>query len=137
MTTLQCPAAEAAVAIPSEPAAKMDDMSSMTDSALENDPANAPANDPMRELSGAGTSTATIEREELRQEVEPGDRERFSHYVRKEKIMESALSGEPVIALCGKVWTPGRDPKKFPVCPECKEVYEGLRPGGDGGDSGK
>ncbi len=95
-------------------------------------------NDPMRELSGAGTSTATIEREELRQEVEPGDRERFSHYVRKEKIMESALTGEPVIALCGKVWTPGRDPQKFPVCPECKEVYEGLRPGSDGGgkDSG-
>ena len=102
----------------------MGDMTSMTDP-LENDP--------MRELSGAGTSTATIEREELRQEVEPGDRERFSHYVRKEKIMESALTGDPVIALCGKVWTPGRDPQKFPVCPECKEVYEGLRPGNDGG----
>ncbi|MCZ9880825.1 DUF3039 domain-containing protein [Arthrobacter sp. B2a2-09] len=93
-------------------------------------------NDPMRELSGAGTSTATIEREEVRQEVEPGDRERFSHYVRKEKIMESAMTGEPVIALCGKVWTPGRDPQKFPVCPECKEIYEGLRPGNDGGDKG-
>ncbi|MFF1382899.1 DUF3039 domain-containing protein [Arthrobacter sp. NPDC058288] len=111
----------------------MDAMTSMTDP-LENDP--------MRELSGAGTSTATIEREELRQEVEPGDRERFSHYVRKEKIMESAMTGEPVIALCGKVWTPGRDPQKFPVCPQCKEVYEGLRPGSDGGkgsdgDSGK
>jgi len=104
--------------------AKMDAMTSMTDP-LENDP--------MRELSGAGTSTATIEREELRQEVEPGDRERFAHYVRKEKIMESAMTGEPVIALCGKVWTPGRDPQKFPVCPECKEVYEGLRPGNDGG----
>ncbi|GAB2706982.1 DUF3039 domain-containing protein [Arthrobacter bambusae] len=93
-------------------------------------------NDPMRELSGAGTSTATIEREEVRQEVEPGDRERFSHYVRKEKIMESAMTGEPVIALCGKVWTPGRDPQKFPICPECKEIYEGLRPGNDGGDKG-
>src|SRR5687767_10399996 len=64
--------------------AKMDGMTSMTDP-LENDP--------MRELSGAGSSTATIEREELRQEVEPGDRERFAHYVRKEKIMESALTG--------------------------------------------
>ena len=47
--------------------------------------------------------------------------------------MESALTGEPVVALCGKVWTPGRDPKKFPVCPECKDVYDGLRPEGDGG----
>ncbi|MDQ6740095.1 MAG: DUF3039 domain-containing protein [Actinomycetota bacterium] len=85
--------------------------------------------DPMRTPAGPGGSTATIEREELREEVEPGDRERFAHYVRKEKIMESALSGEPVIALCGKVWTPGRDPEKFPVCPECKAIYDGLRPG--------
>jgi hypothetical protein len=29
------------------------------------------------------------------------------------------------------VWVPSRDPKKFPVCPECKEIYESL-PGGDG-----
>lgn len=71
--------------------------------------------------------TATIERTETTQSVEAGDHERFAHYVQKEKIMESALSGEPVIALCGKVWTPGRDPKKFPVCPECKEVYESLQ----------
>jgi hypothetical protein len=37
------------------------------------------------------------------------------------------LSGDPVIALCGKVWVPGRDPKRFPVCPACKEIYQGLR----------
>ena len=59
---------------------------------------------------------------------EPGDHERFAHYVRKEKILESALSGDPVIALCGKVWVPSRDPNRFPVCPVCKEIYEGLRP---------
>ena len=93
----------------------MDGMTSMTDP-LDNDP--------MRELSGAGSSTATIEREEQRQEVEPGDRERFSHYVRKEKIMESALTGDPVIALCGKVWTPGRDPAEIPGLPD---VQRGLR----------
>ncbi|MGP9782040.1 hypothetical protein CQ010_18175 [Arthrobacter sp. MYb211] len=70
--------------------------------------------------------TSTIERTETTHGVEAGDHERFAHYVQKEKIMESALSGEPVIALCGKVWTPGRDPKKFPVCPECKEIYESM-----------
>ena len=68
--------------------------------------------------------------------IEPGDHERFSHYVRKEKILESALSGEPVVALCGKVWVPGRDPQKFPVCPVCKEIYDGLRDPQDGGDGG-
>lgn len=93
--------------------------------------------DPRQDPMQPGGSTATIEREELRQEVEPGDSERFAHYVRKEKIMESAFSGDPVIALCGKVWTPGRDPEKFPVCPECKEIYDGLRPSKDGKNGGK
>ena len=60
-----------------------------------------------------------------------GDHERFAHYVQKDKIMESAVSGAPVIALCGKVWVPNRDPKKYPVCPECKEIFEGMNPGGD------
>jgi len=82
---------------------------------------------------GTGTSTSVLERQETSEEVEPGDRERFAHYVRKNKIMDSALSGKPVIALCGKVWVPGRDPKKFPVCPTCKEIYEGLRSPKDGG----
>lgn len=88
-----------------------------------------------------GTSTSVLERQELREEMEPGDHERFAHYVRKEKIMASAVSGTPVIALCGKVWVPGRDPKKFPVCPACKEIYESLQnggstPGGSGGPGG-
>ena len=83
-------------------------------------------------LSSPETSgTAVLERERVEQPAEPGDHERFAHYVRKEKVLESALSGEPVVALCGKVWVPGRDPKKFPVCPMCKEIYEGLRPSGD------
>lgn len=78
------------------------------------------------------SGTAVLDRELVEQPVEPGDHERFAHYVQKEKILESALTGSPVIALCGKVWVPGRDPNKFPVCPACKEIYEGLPDGGDG-----
>ena len=78
--------------------------------------------------------TATIERVEKRELSEPGDAERFAHYVRKEKIMESALSGDPVIALCGKVWVPGRDPKRFPVCPACKDIIDGRFGPQDGDD---
>jgi hypothetical protein len=40
--------------------------------------------------------------------------------------------GTPVTALCGKVWVPGRDPSKFPICPDCQKIYEGLPPGPDG-----
>ncbi len=79
--------------------------------------------------SGGGTSTLDRELEELlgQEQLEEGDHERFSHYVPKDKIVESALTGKPVRALCGKLWTPGRDPEKFPVCPTCKEIYEKLR----------
>lgn len=78
---------------------------------------------------GGGTATLDRELEELLQNeaIEPGDHERFSHYVKKEQILESAMTGKPVKALCGKMWTPGRDPQKFPVCPTCKEIYEKLR----------
>ncbi len=61
-----------------------------------------------------------------------GDHERLAHYVQKDKILESAVTGTPVIALCGKVWVPNRDPKRYPVCPECKKIYESLPAGGDG-----
>ena len=78
---------------------------------------------------GGGTSTLDRELEELlnQQNIDPGDHERFSHYVKKDKILQSALSGKPVRALCGKKWTPGRDPEKFPVCPSCKEIYEKMK----------
>jgi hypothetical protein len=59
--------------------------------------------------------------------LDSGDHERYSHYVKKEKIVESAVMGNAVVALCGKVWVPGRDPQKFPVCPTCKEIYEKLK----------
>ena len=59
--------------------------------------------------------------------VDEGDHERFSHYVDKNKITESAVTGKPVRALCGKKWIPNRDPQKFPVCPTCKEIHASLK----------
>ncbi len=50
------------------------------------------------------------------------DEDRFSHYVRKEDILRSAVDGVPVTALCGKKWFPGRDPDRYPVCPRCTEM---------------
>ena len=58
-----------------------------------------------------------------------GDHERFAHYVDKTKIVDSAVSGNPVIALCGKVWVPSRDPKRFPICPDCKKSTTRCPPG--------
>mgnify|MGYP002654265548 FL=1 len=60
-------------------------------------------------------------------DYQSGDHERYSHYVNKNKIVESAVMGNAVEALCGKVWIPSRDPQKFPVCPTCQEIYETLK----------
>ncbi|MHB0928480.1 MAG: DUF3039 domain-containing protein [Candidatus Nanopelagicales bacterium] len=76
-------------------------------------------------LETPGLSTLPDTRTETR--TEDGDHDLFAHYVRKDKIMESAVTGIPVVALCGKVWVPNRDPSKFPVCPDCKRIYDGLR----------
>ncbi|MDQ3886875.1 MAG: DUF3039 domain-containing protein [Actinomycetota bacterium] len=54
------------------------------------------------------------------------------HYVRKNKIAESAVLGTHVVALCGEVFPVTRAPKPgAPVCPECKEIFESLPRGGD------
>lgn len=76
-----------------------------------------------------GTQTTSDVRTEPR--LDDGDHERFSHYVPKDKLTEAMIEGTPVIALCGKVWVPSRDPKRFPVCPECKEIWESISPGGE------
>lgn len=76
--------------------------------------------------SAPATGTDVLEREETVTN-DGGDHERFAHYVRKEKITESMVTGKPVTALCGKKWVPSRDPEKFPVCPTCKEIYDGLK----------
>jgi hypothetical protein len=56
--------------------------------------------------------------------TDDGDHERFSHYADRDKITEAMVTGTPVVALCGKVWVPSRDPKKYPVCPDCKRLFD-------------
>jgi hypothetical protein len=85
-----------------------------------------------------GSQTALDERtdERVDQRTEEGDHEKFSHYVPKAELTEAMVMGTPVIALCGKVWTPSRDPQRFPVCPECKDIWESMDKGDEGDGSG-
>jgi hypothetical protein len=73
------------------------------------------------ELDG---DTDLLTRPDLQEE--DGGHDRFAHYVKKEKVVESAVTGKAVRALCGKKWIPSRDPEKYPICPVCKEIYDGL-----------
>ena len=64
-----------------------------------------------------------------------GDHERMTHIILEgykiptgdvlptgNSVVEGMINGTPVKALCGKVWTPGRDPKRYPLCPTCAEI---------------
>ena len=78
------------------------------------------------EAPGLDPMSSTVVLEETREEKAPGDDERYAHYVRKERMLQSAVEGGPVVALCGKIWTPVRNPDKYPICPTCKAIYEGM-----------
>ncbi len=65
-----------------------------------------------------------VQRPDLQEEE--GDHDRFAHHVPQDELMEALVNGTPVTALCGKTWVPSRDPKRYPVCPTCKELREQL-----------
>lgn len=69
----------------------------------------------------------TVEDVRTQPTTDDGDHERFSHYVSKNKLTAAMVEGTPVVALCGKVWVPSRDPQRFPVCPECQEIWQSMR----------
>ena len=77
---------------------------------------------------GSEADTDLLTRPSMDLEEDDGGHDRFSHYVKKEKIVESAVTGKAVKALCGKKWIPSRDPEKYPICPTCKEIFAGLKP---------
>ncbi|MEJ7702976.1 MAG: DUF3039 domain-containing protein [Geodermatophilaceae bacterium] len=73
------------------------------------------------------TSTETIERPEVRDRENDSPDEVF-HYVKKNKIAESAVLGSMVQALCGEIFPVTKTPKPgSPVCEPCKEIYAQLR----------
>ena len=79
----------------------------------------------------AAMKTDTIERTEGDERVDDGsdsDRPKFFHYVKKDKIAESAVMGTHVVALCGEVFPVTRAAKPgSPVCPDCKRIYQSLK----------
>lgn len=57
---------------------------------------------------------------------ESDDSNQFAHFADKNKITEAYVLGTPIIALCGRIFVPSRDPEKFPTCPICKEIMDAL-----------
>ncbi|MFC5287774.1 DUF3039 domain-containing protein [Actinokineospora guangxiensis] len=56
------------------------------------------------------------------------DTPKMFHYVRKDKVVESAVMGTMVVALCGEVFPVTKSAKPgSPVCPDCKKIYERMK----------
>lgn len=74
-------------------------------------------------------STDTLVRpDSTTEDATDNDIPKFFHYVRRDKIAESAVLGTFVQALCGEVFPVTKSPKPgSPVCPECKDIFESLR----------
>ncbi|MEV4314652.1 DUF3039 domain-containing protein [Actinocrispum sp. NPDC049592] len=77
------------------------------------------------------TSTQTLPDVDTRDSTGE-DTPKMFHYVRKDKIAESAVMGNFVVALCGEVFPVTRAPKPgSPVCPECERIFKNLPPPGN------
>jgi Protein of unknown function (DUF3039) len=76
-----------------------------------------------------GMETQTIERPDTDEQLDDGsDIPKFFHYVKKNKIAESAVMGTHVVALCGEVFPVTKSAKPgSPVCPDCKQIFESLK----------
>ena len=59
-------------------------------------------------------------------QTDDGSHDRFTHIVKKKGLVEAMVEGDTVTSLCGKVWVPMGDPKRYPVCKTCKEIYSGI-----------
>lgn len=75
--------------------------------------------------------TSDVEEKTSPSFTDNGDHEKLSHYAHKDDVMNAMVNGVAIMALCGKIWIPTRDGTKFPVCPECQEIYETLPSGND------
>ncbi len=91
-------------------------------------------------MSTTNPNTEILERQDTTSiEEEEGDHERMSHIVLEgfrpnedefvsagPSVAEGIINGTPVRALCGKTWVPNRDPKRYPLCPTCKEIAQNM-----------
>lgn len=88
-------------------------------------------------MSSVQPFAETIERQRVG--PQEGEHERMAHIVlegfRPEKgefvaagpsVAEGIVNGTAVRALCGKTWVPNRDPKRYPLCPTCKEIAQQM-----------
>ena len=90
-------------------------------------------------LAPEGAGQATFAPARPAPDLDDGDHDRMAHIVLEgfkpkhgefvsagPSVAEGIVNAVPVRALCGKEWVPGRDPKRYGLCPTCKEIAESM-----------
>jgi hypothetical protein len=70
--------------------------------------------------------TSVLEDTSVELDISENNEEHFAHYAESSEVTEGYIMGTPVIALCGKIFVPFRNPEKLRVCPSCKEIMDAL-----------
>lgn len=55
-----------------------------------------------------------------------GTGKRYAHFVDRRKLTDAIVFGREMTAICGTKFIPSRAPEKFPVCEQCRAVWETL-----------
>jgi hypothetical protein len=71
-------------------------------------------------------STDILKNIDSKTNIDDGNEEHFAHYAESASVTEGYIMGTPVIAICGKVFVPFRNPEKLRICPICKEIADAL-----------
>ena len=94
-----------------------------------------PLDDPLAPQAQPSTTTAVLEREQVEEQLqEPATTSASRTTCARRRSSRAPCPATPSSRSAARSGCPGRDPKKFPVCPTCKEIYEGLRAPQDGGE---
>jgi hypothetical protein len=58
--------------------------------------------------------------------TDTGDENIFAHIAEAAMLTEAYVNGTTIMALCGYIFIPHRDPERYPVCKECKDILDAL-----------
>jgi hypothetical protein len=64
--------------------------------------------------------------ERLEESLTDSGEPKYAHYAESVSVTEGYVLGKPVVAICGQIFIPSRDPKKFPLCPNCMDIAKSL-----------
>lgn len=70
--------------------------------------------------------TTSIKDNPMVDETTESDEPKISHVIHKEDHLRGYVLGEPVLALCGFIFVPSRDPNGYEMCPKCTEIVQKM-----------